>query len=199
MGRRFECDPRSVGRCVQRNQVGQVLNCSRFTPVSIDTNIVAPAAYGRVKSPSREPDLYHREDRLKRDGLTTTVCPELSALLAPRVSLKNCSIGTKSLRTSTNPPAYGNECVGNWYLPLKMCIPRCVNSRTNIGAQHWHCSWMTFNFCCAARWTCCANWAKQTTTASAGKGCGRQAVGGKRGKCGAKKAWCSGLGVMRHS
>lgn len=43
---------------------------------------------GRVKSPWREPDLYRWKDRLKRDGLTTTMRLELRELLSPKVTLK---------------------------------------------------------------------------------------------------------------
>lgn len=43
---------------------------------------------GRVKSPWHEPDLYRWKDRLKRDGLTTTLRLELHDLLAPKVALK---------------------------------------------------------------------------------------------------------------
>ncbi|TNE76168.1 MAG: hypothetical protein EP334_08935 [Gammaproteobacteria bacterium] len=43
---------------------------------------------GHVKSPWRELNLYRWKDRLKRDGLTTTLRLELSGLLAPKVSLK---------------------------------------------------------------------------------------------------------------
>lgn len=43
---------------------------------------------GRVKSPSRELDLYRWEARLKRDGLTATLRLELRELLAPKVLLK---------------------------------------------------------------------------------------------------------------
>lgn len=43
---------------------------------------------GRVKSPWRDLDLYRWKDRLKRDGLTTTLRLELRELLAPKVALK---------------------------------------------------------------------------------------------------------------
>lgn len=43
---------------------------------------------GRVKSPWRDPNLYRWKDRLKRDGLTTTLRLELRELLAPQVTLK---------------------------------------------------------------------------------------------------------------
>ncbi|MBL8496607.1 hypothetical protein ABF87_00615 [Nitrosomonas sp. JL21] len=43
---------------------------------------------GRVKSPWRTFDLYRWKDRLKREGLTTTLRLELRDLLAPRVALK---------------------------------------------------------------------------------------------------------------
>lgn len=43
---------------------------------------------GRVKSPWRDLDLYRWKDRLKRDGLTTTLRLELRDLLAPKVKLK---------------------------------------------------------------------------------------------------------------
>lgn len=43
---------------------------------------------GRVKSPWHDMDLYRWKDRLKRDGLTTTLRLELRELLAPKVVLK---------------------------------------------------------------------------------------------------------------
>jgi len=43
---------------------------------------------GRVKSSWRDPDLYRWKDRLKREGLTTTLRLELRELLAPQVALK---------------------------------------------------------------------------------------------------------------
>ena len=43
---------------------------------------------GRVKSPWRDLDLYRWKDRLKREGLTTTLRLELRELLAPKVSIK---------------------------------------------------------------------------------------------------------------
>ena len=43
---------------------------------------------GRVKSPWRDLDLYRWKDRLKRDGLTTTLRLELRDLLAPKVTLQ---------------------------------------------------------------------------------------------------------------
>lgn len=43
---------------------------------------------GRVKSPWRDQDLYRWKDRLKRDGLTTTLRLELRELLAPKVTLR---------------------------------------------------------------------------------------------------------------
>lgn len=42
----------------------------------------------RVKSPWRDVDLYRWKDRLKRDGLTTTLRLELREVLAPKVALK---------------------------------------------------------------------------------------------------------------
>ena len=43
---------------------------------------------GRVKSPSHDLDLYRWKDRLKRDGVTTTLRMELRELLAPKITLK---------------------------------------------------------------------------------------------------------------
>jgi hypothetical protein len=43
---------------------------------------------GRIKSPWREADLYQWKDRLKRDGLTTTLRLQLREVLAPKVRLK---------------------------------------------------------------------------------------------------------------
>lgn len=43
---------------------------------------------GRVKSSWRDPDLYRWKDRLRREGLTTTLRLELRELLAPQVALK---------------------------------------------------------------------------------------------------------------
>lgn len=43
---------------------------------------------GRVKSPWRDLDLYRWKDRLKRDGLTTTVRLELREFLAPKIALR---------------------------------------------------------------------------------------------------------------
>jgi hypothetical protein len=43
---------------------------------------------GRVKSPSRHSDLYRWKDRLKRDGLTTSLRLELRELLSPKIALR---------------------------------------------------------------------------------------------------------------
>jgi hypothetical protein len=43
---------------------------------------------GRVKAPWREVDLYGWKERLKREGLTTTLRLELRELLAPKIKLK---------------------------------------------------------------------------------------------------------------
>ena len=43
---------------------------------------------GRVKSPWHDRDLYRWKDRLKRDGLTTTLRLELRELLTPKIELK---------------------------------------------------------------------------------------------------------------
>jgi hypothetical protein len=43
---------------------------------------------GRVKSLSRDLDLYRWKDRLKRDGMTTTIRLELRELLSPKIALK---------------------------------------------------------------------------------------------------------------
>jgi len=43
---------------------------------------------GRVKSPWRDVDLYRWKNRLKRDGLTTSLRLELREILAPKISLK---------------------------------------------------------------------------------------------------------------
>ncbi len=43
---------------------------------------------GRVKSPSRDLDLYRWKDRLKRDGMTATLRLELRELLSPKIALK---------------------------------------------------------------------------------------------------------------
>lgn len=43
---------------------------------------------GRVKSPWHDPDLYRWKDRLKREGLATTLRLELRELLTPKVVLK---------------------------------------------------------------------------------------------------------------
>ena len=42
----------------------------------------------RVKSPWHDPDLYRWKDRLRREGLTTTLRLQLRELLAPQVTLK---------------------------------------------------------------------------------------------------------------
>jgi hypothetical protein len=43
---------------------------------------------GRVKSPSRDLDLYRWKDRLKRDGMTIALRLELRELLSPQIALK---------------------------------------------------------------------------------------------------------------
>jgi hypothetical protein len=43
---------------------------------------------GRVKSPWRDHDLYRWKDRIKRDGMSTTLRLELRELLAPMIALK---------------------------------------------------------------------------------------------------------------
>lgn len=58
---------------------------------------------GRVKSWSRDFDLYRWRDRFKRDGLTTTLRLELRETLTPRVSLRDPFRWPDDERESTGP------------------------------------------------------------------------------------------------
>jgi hypothetical protein len=65
---------------------------------------------GRVKSSWRDVDLYRWKDRLKRDGLTTTLRLELRELLAPKVALKK-PFHWSEVNPTTEPPERLNQLV----------------------------------------------------------------------------------------
>ena len=71
---------------------------------------------GRVKSPWRTFDLYRWKDRLKREGLTTTLRLELRDLLAPRVALKQ-RFRWGDEEANTDEPAHIEQLV-DWELVL---------------------------------------------------------------------------------
>ena len=70
----------------------------------------------RVKSPWRDVDLYRWKDRLKRDGLTTTLRLELREVLAPKVALKR-PFRWDSDEESTDEPTRIKQLV-DWELVL---------------------------------------------------------------------------------
>lgn len=72
---------------------------------------------GRVKSPWRAPDLYRWQDRLKREGLTTTLRLELRELLAPKVVLKKPFRWSDDDSSSTDGPSRIKQLV-DWELVL---------------------------------------------------------------------------------
>lgn len=63
-------------------------NAPNAIPVPLMQTLWRLLLTGRVKSPWHEPDLYRWKDRLKRDGLTTTLRLEMRELLSPKVTLK---------------------------------------------------------------------------------------------------------------
>lgn len=65
-----------------------LLHAPKAIPSPIMSTLWRLLLSGRVKSPWSYPALYRWQDRLKRDGLTTTLRLELRELLAPKVVLK---------------------------------------------------------------------------------------------------------------
>jgi len=72
---------------------------------------------GRVKSPWHNLDLYRWKDRLKRDGLTTTLRLELRELLAPKVTLRKPFRWDDEDRDQANAPHRLRQIV-DWELVL---------------------------------------------------------------------------------
>lgn len=72
---------------------------------------------GRVKSPWRSLDLYRWKDRLKREGLTTTLRLELRELLAPKVVLNKPFRWRDDDLSSTDEPSRIRQLV-DWELVL---------------------------------------------------------------------------------
>lgn len=71
---------------------------------------------GRVKSQWNKPDLFRWEERLKREGLTTTLRLELRELLAPRVLLeKSFRLSDDDSNGAEEP---GSEQLVNWQLAM---------------------------------------------------------------------------------
>jgi hypothetical protein len=71
---------------------------------------------GRVKSPSRKPDLRQWKSRLKREGLTATLRLDLRELLSPRVRLRKSLRWSEEL-ASTDEPTSLRQLV-DWELVL---------------------------------------------------------------------------------
>lgn len=88
---------------------------------------------GRVKSPWRSPDLYRWIDRLKREGLTTTLRLELRELLSPQVALK------KPFRWGDEEERAGAptrlEQLVDWDLALT--ANHVHSTLRNLASEHW--------------------------------------------------------------
>ena len=132
---------------------------------------------GRVKSPSRELDLYRWKDRLKREGLTASLRLELRELLSPKLTLKK-PFRWGPEEEATDEPTRIRQLV-DWELVL---TADHVHSsiRDLSGARCCRCCWMTFSNCCATQWICCVSWATPKTVEIARTGiCRRSARTGK--------------------
>lgn len=88
---------------------------------------------GRVKSSWRDPDLYRWKDRLKREGLTTTLRLELRELLAPHVALtKPFHWGDEE--ESADEPTRLRQLV-DWDLVL--ATDHVHSALSDIADEHW--------------------------------------------------------------
>lgn len=88
---------------------------------------------GRVKSPWRDLDLYRWKDRLKRDGLTTTLRLEMRELLSPKVTLKKpFRLGAEEV--STEEPASIKQLV-DWELVL--AADHVHSSLRDLADERW--------------------------------------------------------------
>lgn len=88
---------------------------------------------GRVKAPWRELDLYRWEDRLKRDGLTTTLRLEMRELLSPRVTLKK-PFRWGEEEDGTEEPTRIKQLV-DWELVL--AADHVHSSLRDLADEHW--------------------------------------------------------------
>lgn len=87
---------------------------------------------GRVKSPWHDPDLYRWKDRLKREGLTTTLRLELRELLAPQVALKKPFRWSDD--ASTDEPTRIKQLV-DWELVL--AADHVHSALRDLADEHW--------------------------------------------------------------
>lgn len=74
------------GKTSERDDI--ILHAPKAIPCPFMSTLWRLVFSGRVKSLGRDLDLYRWQDRLKREGLTTTLRLELRELLAPKVVLK---------------------------------------------------------------------------------------------------------------
>lgn len=88
---------------------------------------------GRVKSHWREPDLYRWKDRLKRNGLTTTLRLELRDLLSPKVMLKK-PFRWSEAEEKTEEPTRIKQLV-DWELVL--AADHVHSSLNDLMDEHW--------------------------------------------------------------
>jgi len=88
---------------------------------------------GRVKSPWLDLDLYRWKDRLKRDGLTTTLRLELRDLLAPKISLKK-PFRWGDEEASTDEPSRIKQLV-DWELVL--AADHVHSALRDLADEHW--------------------------------------------------------------
>jgi hypothetical protein len=74
------------GKTTELNEIR--INAPNAIPGQLMQTLWRLLLTGRVKWPGSDPDLYRWKDRLKRDGMTTTLRLELRELLSPKIALK---------------------------------------------------------------------------------------------------------------
>jgi hypothetical protein len=103
------------GKTSERDEI--LLHAPKAIPSPLMLTLWRLLLSGRVKSPWRDPDLYHWQGRLKREGLTTTLRLELRELLAPKVMLKKPFRWSDDDSSSTDEPSRIKQLV-DWELVL---------------------------------------------------------------------------------
>lgn len=89
---------------------------------------------GRVKSPWHGPDLYRWQNRLQREGLTTTLRLELRELLAPKVMLKKPFRWSDDDSSTTKELSRINQLV-DWELVL--AADHVHSTLSDLADKHW--------------------------------------------------------------
>ena len=108
----------SLERDCKTSELSEIrLNAPKAIPGPLMRTLWRLLLSGRVKSPWHDRDLYRWKDRLKREGLTTTLRLELRELLAPKVVLKKPFRWDDDDSNSTDEPSRIKQLV-EWELVL---------------------------------------------------------------------------------